>query len=330
MPRIRILTETDLRAAVSLDADAVDCIEDAFRALATGDVVMPPVLSMPIAAHNGEVDVKTAYIHGVSGFAVKVSPGFFNNPKIGLPSTSGLMVLFSAETGQTQALLLDNGYLTDLRTAAAGAVAARHLARAEASRACILGTGMQARMQLAALSLVRPLESAVIWGRDAAKADAAAREMTAALGLPVTAEADAEAAVKGAGMIVTTTPATQPILMAGWLQPGQHVTAMGSDQHGKGELDPACIPRADLYVPDRLGQTREMGELQNAIAAGLVPADTPFAELGEIIAGTVPGRPSDDAITLADLTGTGIQDTAIATLAFSRACDAGAGTIIDS
>jgi ornithine cyclodeaminase len=157
MPKIRILTEAELRRAISLDVAAVDCIEQAFRTLAGGKVVMPPILSMAIAEHNGEVDVKTAYVPGIEGFAIKISPGFFDNPKLGLPSTSGLMILLSSRTGQVSALLLDNGYLTDVRTAAAGAVAARHLARTDAASACIMGAGLQARMQLRALCLVRPI-----------------------------------------------------------------------------------------------------------------------------------------------------------------------------
>lgn len=327
MPDIRILTETDLRACIALDLPVIDCIDDAFRRLARGGVVMPPILSMPIAAHNGEVDVKTAYVPGLDGFAIKVSPGFFDNPKRGLPSTSGLMMVFCVRTGQLRALLLDNGYLTDLRTAAAGAVAARSLARADARRACILGAGMQARMQLRALCLVRPIEAAVIWARDQARARAAATELSAALGLPVRAEADARSAVRGADVIVTTTPATAPILRADWLEPGQHVTAMGSDQHGKNELDPAALTRG-YYVADRLSQTRELGELRAAIAAGLLPANHPAPELGAVLTGSAPGRRDDAAITIADLTGTGVQDTAIATLALARA--GAAGTLVTS
>jgi ornithine cyclodeaminase len=326
MPTIRILTEAELRQAVPLDRTAVDCIEAGFRALAGGKVVMPPILSMAIPDFNGEVDVKTAYVPGVASFALKVSPGFFDNPKIGLPSTSGLMILFSARTGQVEALLLDNGYLTDVRTAAAGAVAARHLAREDASSAAILGAGMQARLQLQALCLVRPITRATIWGRDPTKAEAAAGELSSTLGIEVTAAFNARSSVAGADVIVTTTPATRPILMTDWLESGQHVTAMGSDQHGKSELEPACLARADLYVPDRLAQTRLMGELRSAIEAGIVPADRDFAELGAVVAGTAPGRTRADEITIADLTGTGVQDTAIATLARERAAASDAGT----
>ncbi|HRY25914.1 MAG: ectoine utilization protein EutC [Geminicoccaceae bacterium] len=326
MPTIRILTEAELRQAVPLDRTAVDCIEAGFRALAGGKVVMPPILSMAIPDFNGEVDVKTAYVPGVASFALKVSPGFFDNPKIGLPSTSGLMILFSARTGQVEALLLDNGYLTDVRTAAAGAVAARHLAREDASSAAILGAGMQARLQLQALCLVRPITRATIWGRDPTKAEAAAGELSSTLGIEVTAAFNARSSVAGADVIVTTTPATRPILMTDWLESGQHVTAMGSDQHGKSELEPACLARADLYVPDRLAQTRLMGELRSAIEAGIVPATREFAELGAVVAGTAPGRTGADQITVADLTGTGVQDTAIATLARERAAASDAGT----
>lgn len=330
MSSIKILTEDDLRRVVALDLEAVDCVEQAFAALATGRVVMPPILSMAIEAHNGEVDVKTAYVPGIESFAIKISPGFFDNPKIGLPSTSGLMVLFSARTGVVEALLLDNGYLTDVRTAAAGAVAARHLARGDASSACILGAGAQGKLQLKALCLVRPIVRAAIWARDFAKAEIVAAEMERDLGIPVTAMADAKAAVVGADVIVTTTPATEPVLYAEWLQTGQHVTAMGSDQHNKNELEPACLVRADLYVPDRLSQTRTLGELRSAIGAGVVAADTGFAELGDIVSGVAEGRLSNDAITIADLTGTGVQDTAIATFARRRALAANAGTRFDS
>ena len=190
MTNIKILTEADLRSLVKLDLDAVDCVEQAFAALATGDVVMPPILSMAIAPFNGEVDVKTAFVPGIDSFAIKISPGFFDNPKIGLPSTSGLMVLFSARIGMLEALLLDNGYLTDVRTAAAGAVAARHLSRADASTACILGAGAQGKLQLKALCLVRAITSATIWARDPDKAATAAVELTAELGIEVTAAAD--------------------------------------------------------------------------------------------------------------------------------------------
>ncbi|MCP8894514.1 ectoine utilization protein EutC [Shinella daejeonensis] len=330
MTAMKILTEAELRRIVPLDLEAIACVEEAFHALATKAVAMPPILRLDIPEHRGEVDVKTAYVPGLDGFAIKISPGFFDNPKIGLPSTNGLMVLFSTRTGLVQAVLLDNGYLTDVRTAAAGAVAARHLCRPDAGVAAIFGAGMQAKLQLEALTLVRPIREARIWARDTARAAAAASELTAALGFPIRAEACGWAAVDGADVIVTTTPSETPVLKADWLQPGQHVTAMGSDAEHKNEIEPAVIAAADLYVADSLTQTRRLGELHHAIEAGLATASAGYRELGEIVAGRTPGRTGPDEITVADLTGTGIQDTAIATLACARAAAAGAGTTFES
>ena len=327
---VSILTEGELRGLVRLDLAAVDVVERAFAALASGAVVMPPILSMAIPEANGEVDVKTAYIPGFDGFAIKVSPGFFDNPKLGLPSVNGMMVLLSSRTGLVEALLLDNGYLTDIRTAAAGAVAARHLARPDARVAAIFGAGVQAALQLRALTLVRPIREARIWARDEVKAAALAERLARELGIAVRAVADPREAVAGADVVVTTTPAESPILMAQWISPGQHVTAMGSDAGHKNEIDPALVAGADLYVADSLAQTRLLGELNHAVAAGLAAADAAFPELGAVVAGQARGRAGARDITLTDLTGTGVQDTAIATLARSRALAAGAGTIFES
>ncbi|KIC24453.1 ectoine utilization protein EutC [Leisingera sp. ANG-M6] len=330
MPDIKILTEAELRDLVPLDADAVDCVEQGFTTLAGGKVVMPPIMTLPVPDHKGEVCVKTAYVPGIDSFAMKMSPGFFDNPKLGLPSTTGLMVVFSSRTGLLQALLLDNGYLTDVRTAAAGAVAARHLARADASRVCIIGAGVQARMQLKAMTLVRGIQNVVIWARESAKAEASAASLRSELGIDVTAAADIAQAVAGADIVVTTTPAADPVVQAEWLRPGQLVIAMGSDQEHKCELEPACLTKADLYVPDSQAQCAVKGELRSAIAAGLIAGHQSFTELGAITSGQAPGRQSDNELIIADLTGTGVQDTAIATLAGSRADAAGAGATFTS
>ena len=330
MPRMTILTEAELREIVKLDLDAVACVENAFRALATQPVAMPPILRLDIPEHRGEVDVKTAYVPGIDGFAIKISPGFFDNPKLGLPSVNGMMVLLSAKTGLVEALLLDNGYLTDVRTAAAGAVAAKHLSREDSNVATIFGAGVQARLQLEALTLVRPISEARIWARDVARAQSVAQELSKVLGIAVRAEAEAGTAVAGADIVVTTTPSSEPLIMPGLLAAGQHVTAMGSDAEHKNELAPAILKMADLYVADSAKQTRRLGELHHAVEAGLIAADAETTELGEVIAGLKPGRRSATDITVADLTGTGVQDTAIATLARDRARAGNGGTIFDS
>ena len=324
---IRILTEAELRGVVTLDLELVDVIERAFAALARGNVVMPPILSMDLPDANGEVDVKTAYIPGFDGFAIKVSPGFFDNPKLGLPSLNGLMILFSARTGLVQAVFLDNGYLTDLRTAAAGAVAARHLAPETVETAGVIGTGVQARLQMRAAHLVRPFRQLLVWGRDHDKARACADELARDLGIKADIAQDARDVMRHSQLVVTTTPARTPLIMADWLHPGMHLTAMGSDQEGKNEIDPAALARADLYVADRASQVEKLGELRAAREAGLWPGGIP-AELGQVIDGQAPGRRTPDDITIADLTGTGAQDTAIASHVQTLLAGRDAGTLI--
>lgn len=324
---VAIVTEAELRTAVTLDLAAVGVVERAFAALAGGKVVMPPILSMEIPDANGEVDVKTAWIPGFDGFAIKVSPGFFDNPKLGLPSLNGLMILFSAKTGLVEALFLDNGYLTDVRTAAAGAVAARHLAPRHVETAGVIGAGVQARLQIVAAHLVRPFSRVLVWGRDRAKAEACAADIADALGVDARAEVEPARLVAESQLVVTTTPAREPVLKADWLHPGLHVTAMGSDQHGKNEIDPRALAAADLYVCDRVSQCEKLGELRSAVEAGLWTGRTP-AELGAVVTTETPGRSDDAAITICDLTGTGAQDTAIATHARTACTAAGVGSVI--
>lgn len=324
---IAVVTEAELREAVKLDLDVVEAVEGAFIRLAQGDVVMPPILSMALPQVHGEVDVKTAYIPGLDGFAIKVSPGFFDNPKIGLPSLNGLMVLFSTKTGMVEAMFLDNGYLTDIRTAAAGAVAAKHLAPAKVETCGVIGTGVQARLQVEAAHLVRPFERVMVWGRDLERAAQCAQDLQERLGVTAQVMSTIENVVKESQLVITTTPSTEPLIRAEWLHPGLHITAMGSDQEGKNEIEGAALERADLYVADRVSQTETLGELRAAVAEGIWTRGVP-AELGEVITGAAPGRRSDDEVTICDLTGTGAQDTAIA--AFVRAAHPGLGTKIST
>ncbi len=326
MPDIRILTEAELRSQVQLDLDAIECVENAFHALATKSVVMPPIMRLDIIENNGEIDVKTAYIPGVDSLAIKISPGFFDNPSLGLPSVNGLMVLFSTRTGMVEALLLDNGYLTDVRTAAAGAVAAKYLSRADSRRAAIIGAGVQARLQLEALTLVRDIDSAVFWAREPAKAALVAAELGERLGIEIGASDEITEATADADIIVTTTPSHQPLLLESHIRSGQHITAMGSDADHKNEIDSQILAGTAHYFCDRLAQTRLLGELHHAIEKQLLGAETEFPELGQVIAQQAPGRQTREEITLCDLTGTGIQDTAIATLAYQRCQQQQAGT----
>ncbi|WP_413792540.1 MULTISPECIES: cyclodeaminase [unclassified Pseudomonas] len=325
MSEVTLLSEADLRSCVALDLASVDAIEQAFVLLATAAVAMPPILRLDIPEHNGEVDVKTAYLPGLERFAIKVSPGFFDNPKLGLPSLNGMMMLLSARTGLLEALLLDNGYLTAVRTAAAGAVAARCLSREESRSVALIGAGEQAALQLQALRLVRPIDEVRVWARDAQKAKAFSQELARDTGLVVTPCASIDDALEGVDIAITCTPSREPLIQARHLHPGLHITAMGSDAEHKNEISPQALAAVDCYVADRLGQTRVLGELHHALAAGTVRDDLALTELGRVLAGQRLGRRDAAQVTLCDLTGTGAQDTAIANLAFERARAAGKG-----
>ena len=309
---IRAIDEAALRAAITPRV-AVDAMREAFRADGEGRAHVPAVINLEVPAHRGEFHVKTALIDGMPYVAVKIASGFYDNPAKGLPSGSGLMAVFDAATGLPAALLLDNGFLTDIRTGGAGAIAADVLAPRAFTTLGMIGSGLQARHQVRCLREVRTFSRIIAWGPDRGHLDTYCREM-AKDGYDVTAAASPEEVCRAADVIVTATPARQPLVRAEWLRAGQHVTALGSDSPGKQELEAATLGRADLVVVDRLTQCAAFGELRHAFDAGL-RADRVHAELGEIVAGLKPGRTSDSQITIADLTGVGFQDTAIASTA---------------
>lgn len=330
MADIFMLTEQELRQGISLDSGAIDIIDQAFAQLSTGEVIMPPVLSMELPMVNGEVDVKTAYIPGFDSFTIKISPGFFDNPLKGLPSLNGLMITFDAQTGLVKAVLLDNGYLTDVRTAAAGGVAIRHLAPRQVDTAGIVGAGVQARLQARALLLEREVVQLLVWARNPQRADAFAEEMRQELGVAVTRVDSIEMLVRESQVVITTTPARQALIEADWLHPNLHITAMGSDSPEKNELDPHALLRADRFVVDRVSQSIERGEMRAAVNSGIMSDDSKADELASICGGDVSGRISEDELTICDLTGTGVQDTAIADHTIKTMKQVGLGTMISS
>lgn len=312
---IPIVDEPALRAAVSA-ADAVRVIREAFRADGHRRTHVPPVINLDIPAARGEFHIKTAHIDGVPHIAVKIASGFYDNPARGLPSGSGLIALFDAATGLPAALLLDNAFLTDIRTGAAGAVAADALARQSIEVVGVLGSGVQARQQVRCLAQVRTFRHVVAWSPSRERLDRYCDEVRDE-GYRVTAASSPAAVCEAADILITTTPAREPLVRAEWLREGMHVTAVGSDSPGKQELEASCLRRADLVVADRVTQCAAFGELRHAIDAGFLTTDA-VPELGAIVAGLSPGRTSDRQITIADLTGVGFQDTAIASYVFEQ------------
>jgi ornithine cyclodeaminase/alanine dehydrogenase-like protein (mu-crystallin family) len=310
---IPIIEEAALRKVITPQV-AVDAMREVFRADGEGRAHVPSVINLEIPARHGEFHVKTAFIEGVPHVAVKIASGFYDNPAKGLPSGSGLMAVFDAATGMPVALLLDNGFLTDIRTGAAGAIAAEALAPASFTIVGVLGAGLQARYQVQCLRSIRTFSRIVAWSPDRLHLEAYCREMRDE-GFDAHAAATPEAVCREAEVLITATPSRAPLVRAEWLRPGQHVTALGSDSPGKQELEADCLARADLLVVDRLTQCASFGELRHALDAGLMHPDRVHAELGEIVAGVKPGRTAREQITIADLTGVGFQDTAIASKA---------------
>ncbi len=319
---VPVIDEHALRTVVT-PARAVAAIREAFAADGAGRTVVPAVINLPIPGTRGEFHVKTAWVQGADVVAIKVASGFYDNPARGLPSGSGLMVVCSASTGFPEALFFDNGFLTDIRTGAAGAVAADCLARRDIDTVGVIGSGVQARHQIACLRVVRTFSRLVAWSPDREGLERYCAEVRADFGIDAEAVADAEAVCRAADVIVTATPAHEPLVRAAWLRPGQHVTAVGADTPGKQELESACLGRADLVVVDRLSQCAAFGELASALREGVLDEAGVWAQLGEIVAGVRPGRTGDQQITVCDLTGVGFQDTAIAALAWSALRGAG-------
>ena len=290
--------------------DVIAAMERAFVAYSAGRSVVPPVGELLFEDPPGDAHIKYGYIKGDSVFVIKVATGFYRNPDKGLPGNSGLMLVFDATTGLPRAVLLDEGHLTNVRTAAAGAVAAKHLGPREVQAIGILGSGTQARMQAEMLQQVTPCRRLFLWARRPERAEACAADLKAA-GFDVQVVATPAAVAAEANLIVTATAASEPLLTAADIRPGTHITAMGSDTEGKQELAADLLARADRVVADAIPQCRVRGEIHQALKAGVLDASK-IVELGSIISGEDVGRPSHRAITIADLTGVAVQDIEIA------------------
>lgn len=309
MSEPRILRLPEIRQALA-GYDAMPAMEAAFRAYSEGRAVVPSVGELLFDSPPGDAHIKYGYIRGGAHFVVKVAAGFYDNAKHGLPPFTGLLVLFSQQTGLPAAILLDEGWLTNLRTAAAGAVAAKYLAPRQVRAIGVFGTGTQARLQVEQLRAVTECRDIVVWGRSDGALAVYRRDM-AAKGCRVMTTRDPAEVGHRCNLIITATPATAPLLMGAHVQPGTHVTAVGSDTSDKQELDPAILARAEIVATDSLAQCRERGEIHQALKAGRIAADKPI-ELGRIVADPALARRSEDQITVADLTGLAVQDIMIA------------------
>ena len=292
------------------DIDVVDVIAQGFKALSEEKVVIPPIGEMLFPDVDGELHIKYGAIKGDEDFVVKMATGFFQNPSMGLSPFSGCMMVFSQKTGHISSVLLEEGELTNHRTAAAGAVAAKCLAPKNVNMIGIVGTGVQSRLQALYLQKMTDCRNLVIWGRNKDKAELAAVDMQK-MGYEANIIENLNDLCKVSQIIVTTTPATSPLLKREMITPGTHITAMGSDTSDKCELSPDILDLADIVAADSIEQAIQRGEISQALKAGKCNKDK-LVELGSIIIDPSKGRTNDQQITIADLSGVAIQDIMIA------------------
>lgn len=290
--------------------DVLPAIESGFVAYSNKKAVVPPVGEMLFQNPPGEVHIKYGYLLDDNYYLIKIASGFYENPKLNLSSSNGLLLLFSQKTGELSSILLDEGYLTDLRTAIAGAVAAKYLAPKNIECIGIIGTGIQARAQLLQLKGVTSCRKVMVAGRNQKRLDECKDEMEHE-GFSITTTMNMRDIPLSCNLIVTTTPSTSPLIFAQDVQQGTHITAMGADTASKQELESLILQKADLVVADSIAQCRERGEISHALQEGLIQEEK-ISEIGNVIAGKVPGRVDDKQISVADLTGVAVQDIQIA------------------
>lgn len=289
--------------------DLLPLIKKGFVAYSEGRSVVPPVGELSFNDPPGDVHIKYGYITGDEYYVIKIASGFWNNEQLGIPNGQGMMLLFKQQTGQCEAILLDDAYLTDVRTAVAGAICAELFAN-EVNCIGVLGTGLQARMQVQYLKNITSCHKVLVWGRNRKKMEIYQKDM-ARLGFQVDLSSAPKEVAKECNLIITTTASTVPLLSSINIQPGTHITAMGSDTLTKQELEVDILSMADLVVADSIAQCKERGEIFHGLTSGSITEDE-IVELGSILNGSQAGRSSPDQITVADLTGVAVQDIQIA------------------
>ena len=288
---------------------AARVISEAYVASSSGHVQTGDVVHLSFPESNGDCHVKSGHILHTDTYVIKIASGFYDNPSKGLPSSNGMMLAFSATSGEPVAILRDEGWLTDMRTGLGGAIATKALANEDAEKVLIIGSGIQARFQAKCLASLMPSRSFNfnIWGRNEDAVKVLVEELRGqSLNADVAKNLDEQVSL--ADIIITTTPATSALFGDNLVKPGTHITAIGADTHGKQELPTSLIESASLLVCDMMSQSLNHGEFQ-------VINDTNLSqnvlELGNILSNSCAGRTSDNDITIADLTGIAAQDIAI-------------------
>jgi alanine dehydrogenase len=325
MLMILMLSENDVASVISM-GDGVRVVERAFRQHAAGGGVAMPRINADVPGNGGAFRVMPAIMPEIGFFGLKTLTGYPGRRLAG--ETYFAVLLFSCDTGALRAIVAGNR-LTGIRTGAASGVAAKYLSRADSRVLGVVGAGVQARYQIAALIEVRPVKEIRVFDIDSTKAQAFAQELELEFQVDARAVSDVRDAVSGCDLVVTATAAKSPVFDGDWLEEGTHVTGMGSNTPGKRELDGTVFRRSTVIVDFKDQALQEAGDLQHALRTGAIPAEAIDVELGDIITGRKPGRQNDREITLFKSVGMAIEDVATATFAYEQALAAGLGTRLD-
>jgi ornithine cyclodeaminase len=324
MVHFLLLTEEHVRSVLPM-ADLVECMESAVARFSAGEVQQPVRTVLNVGPQKHWWGLMPAYIDQPATMGAKIVTVFNTNTARGLHTHLAMIVLLDPETGALQALM-DGRYITEARTGAVSAVSARHLARADASRLAIIGTGVQARSHLEAFNEVRQLQDVRVWSPTRANRERFVDEMRSRAGVPLSAAGSAEEAVRDADLIVLATSAATPPIAASWIAEGSHIVSVGAPRRDHREIDPDLLSRARVFVDSRAGALAESGDLVLGIAEGRFGPDHIGGELGELVLGRVGGRQSADQITIFKSLGMAVEDVATADLVYRRAIEGGVGS----
>lgn len=319
-----LLNEDELRQIVTI-SEAIDAVQTAFTALAEGRMNVPGDFSMNLPEVKGDVQVQGTYLNQAPYYVISISSYFQDNPALNLPYQSGLTCVFDAATGFPAAIMVDNGYLATIRAAAAGALAADHLANQQIEHVAVIGSGYRAYMQLKSLITVRQIRTVSVWAPSRTGTDNYVNSMIEDYELDIRLAPSIEAAVRVADLIITVEGGQENLIKADWLKPGVHITSIGCNGFLKQELETSVLARADVIITDDFEQCAAFGEIRPALAAGTITKEDVQGDLGDLIIGKIPGRTHPDQITVADLTGLEVQDTVVATQALQKARFLGLG-----
>ena len=322
-----VLSERDVQKLLNIE-ELIQALEQAHIQYSTGKAVMPVRLVVPLPQIHGRITSMPGYLRQDKALGMKVVTYFQNNPKQDLPAILATIMLFSAETGKLIAAI-DGSFITAIRTACASAMATKGLANPNAPVAGILGAGVQARAHIQALCRVKKLQRIKIYSPLGISAERVRQELESEVGVDIEVVSSAEDTVRGADLVVTVTTAKEPVLELEWLKPGAHINAVGSHRPDLREIDGTTLARSKVVVDSREAVMAECGDILLAIKEKAITENSIHAEIGEVLAGTKPGRTSADEITLYKSVGIAIQDVAAAHLIYHKALEKKIGTEVE-